>query len=1592
MLRALRVVLILALLIPPYRPVFAQAPDASPDSTAQPPQDKEAKMKQLVDLLKSFSNNDYKAAVEQSGVDAAARPELASRDAALKTGYTTLAAMEYHNAAKAAPDGSKYQKAYKHVIEDDAAAVAVNPETMQETGRFWDIMKIAGKVALKYGLTAAIMAVGNEIKSPEEQERANAISRFEGELASAGIAPDQAAEAHYQLGSTYEQAAAAIDVDISAQAGQQPEVQVQVEAPVELNEKQRRLAQIANFLQSISDKDYKGALAQAIPFIPTKGQRPPLLVSRSAALQSTYDSMAALQYEQANQQAPSDKYAEAYQRAASQDAAAASIDGQNLEQTGLAMDIFKFLGNAAINYELGGGQVYVGRQVRTPEQRKLDKKIGDYEAQLAGGGLPPETEASIRYKLGLAYEERAKAAAAPEAKDELVAKKKARIKKLASLLQTVSDDDYQTAMKRAGVEKTGGPDMTSKPAALKSAYTTLAGLEYHQASSDAPNQTSYSTDYKRVAGDDAQNLAINPDTLQETGWFTNLLGVAALGGIGYLVYDQAQKHRHNNQPAPPPPVACPAGTTLTNGRCQPPLSCPTGYALTTDGGCMARDFECPEKTAKVGNVCMAACPVGTTQLADGRCRLELTCPAGTTKADDRCVGAPICPSGSKLVGGECVIVDVACPAGSSKGANGGCAANFHCPAQTALVGDNCVASCPSGTVKRADGSCQIDMTCPAGTTMSGNTCLGTPVCPFGWQLSGTSCVGSPICPPGSNLSSGQCVIAGTTCPAGSHMVGSQCVVSDVSCPAGSHLQAAVWSQCPPCSPAPAPGGVPVVVQCHPCDPALVKPAGCVADNWTCPAGTQKNGSSCVAACPAATTRAADGSCQPSMTCPAGTALATVWPFGRPVACDPMLVNGKPVGCPGPSLKCMGTPICPPNSKLTGGRCVFTNVECPSGSRLDADGDCLIANVECPAGTMRVGSSCAAPCPSGTTTLPNGSCQLATVCAAGSTLVNGRCLGDLLCQAPAQLTGGQCLLPPPRCPMHTTMIANRCRPACPPGAKLVDDRCQPVGGPPVSTAFTPSVVVSPGDGSSTAAEGHQTMARDSKGNLYFAYLKGYKGHRRVFVGRSTNNGASWQDTTTIPVETTGDVGPGLDQGSPSLAVDSHDVLHLAWGGANSQLDRVGGIETKMMYAEAPAPGSAWSPAVKIPGAPYEGWEGSAQILVDSKDGLHLVWAGQDNGANPGWRVRYSYRPSGSKTWSPYYNVGAQDGAAAFGAGAALDSNDVLHVIAQHQMNAADSIVYASRSAAGAWSAWQKLSAAPAAWPAMAVDARNNVHAVWTANDGHVSYARRDAAAGSWSVNPGFQPATGGGSDRPALAVDAAGNVFVAWATWATTAGQPSAIHVSQFSGKWTAWSPVSVTASNQRFPTLRWSQRNENGGVLGVGWTEIDANGGATVRYAQNPYVSMAGGAPLRYKPLGIGAPVAVGRSVGGSDSIEVLEEGLADDDLTPDKGAALHHQLGAAYEKLAMSAAPAKPWAEEARPSKKPSEQPAAKPKAKEKAKPKVEEPPAEDEAEEAQPPRRHVPTAEEQRQADEKDLDDMGKKMSDEVQKRTAPAPSNGL
>ena len=300
--------------------------------------------------------------------------------------------------------------------------------------------------------------------------------------------------------------------------------------------KQERLLELVGFLKSMSDEDYKELLARQ----PDQAAIPPQIVSRRTVLSSAYQDLAAL--EKGRTATPATVEA----GSSYSEAGPSAAGGQQEAALGLvAVIALKFLGNAVLNYWLGGGQDLVGGGGR---------KAGALEQPRQGAG----TELASAALGGGGYEQLASAARAPEVAEERSAREKERLQSLADILSSISDEDYRVVLKELPAKSVGHPGLATRRSALGSAYSTLAAMEYREAGALA------SADYARVSQGAADQLAIHPESLQETGWFTNLLGVAAMGGIGYAIYDNQRRHRRRRAqsvvttPAPAPTPVEPA--------------------------------------------------------------------------------------------------------------------------------------------------------------------------------------------------------------------------------------------------------------------------------------------------------------------------------------------------------------------------------------------------------------------------------------------------------------------------------------------------------------------------------------------------------------------------------------------------------------------------------------------------------------------------------------------------------------------------------------------------------------------------------------------------------------------------------------------------------------------------------------------------------------------------------------------------------------------------------------------------------------------------------------------------------------------------
>ena len=202
---------------------------SSPVSSA--PADKKAQLKELVKLLLNIPEDRYNAELDGMYGKTPRPPHLNTRSGALKTAYVSLAALEYRAAAQEAPaeTSARYSKAYQRVLGENPKKVAVDPETLQETGWGLDLSKWLGNAALNYWIYGGQTLVGRQTGGGDAGG-GPAVAGAEAELAKPELSPEERANIHYRIGSTYEKLAEEV-LSSPAPAGFSPRNIYQKAAP-----------------------------------------------------------------------------------------------------------------------------------------------------------------------------------------------------------------------------------------------------------------------------------------------------------------------------------------------------------------------------------------------------------------------------------------------------------------------------------------------------------------------------------------------------------------------------------------------------------------------------------------------------------------------------------------------------------------------------------------------------------------------------------------------------------------------------------------------------------------------------------------------------------------------------------------------------------------------------------------------------------------------------------------------------------------------------------------------------------------------------------------------------------------------------------------------------------------------------------------------------------------------------------------------------------------------------------------------------------------------------------------------------------------
>jgi len=293
-----------------------------------------------------------------------------------------------------------------------------------------------------------------------------------------------------------------------------------------------------------------------------------------------------------------------------------------------------------------------------------------------------------------------------------------------------------------------------------------------------------------------------------------------------------------------------------------------------------------------------------------------------------------------------------------------------------------------------------------------------------------------------------------------------------------------------------------------------------------------------------------------------------------------------------------------------------------------------------------------------------------------------------------------------------------------------------------------------------------VVRDTDGNLYVAYRKKYKAQLRtayhIFVAKSQDDGRTWEVLNQgHPVESAGD----QNQRVPSIAIDSHDTLHVVWYGKDDRAEA--GQENQIKYVSSTDRGrtwSAWRNLAYVPGyADQTMWQEHPMLYIDQDDILYIAWEGRDAWYSDRAQIKFIRSLDGGERWSLWKNV-APSPTTHSRPTIVGTASATLYLFAYSRVDDRQQIVY-NRSTNGGitWGAWATVAPAAAEQRHVSAvaDSQGQVHVVWRqespASFGltksvpktEIQYATFDGHA--WSSPVRIQPGRNAAQTFPSIGV-------------------------------------------------------------------------------------------------------------------------------------------------------------------------------------------------------------------------------------------------
>ncbi len=356
----------------------------------------------------------------------------------------------------------------------------------------------------------------------------------------------------------------------------------------------------------------------------------------------------------------------------------------------------------------------------------------------------------------------------------------------------------------------------------------------------------------------------------------------------------------------------------------------------------------------------------------------------------------------------------------------------------------------------------------------------------------------------------------------------------------------------------------------------------------------------------------------------------------------------------------------------------------------------------------------------------------------------------------------------------------------------------------------------------------SIAVDGSGNVHVVWYDDTDGEwgsdREIMYAKYTPSG--WSNATAISDLYRWNDG---DSHEPSIAVDGRGIVHVVW---QDYTDGEWGTDTEIMYANYTITG--WSNATVISDI-YgwnNGSSGSPRIAVDGNDNLHVVWSDSTDG-EWGSDSEIMYTNCTAGIWSNATAISGLYGwnnGNSLSPSVAADNSGNVHVTWQDytdgEWGSDIEIMYTNYNISG-WSNATVISDlygwnnGESYTPSVAVDGGGNVHVTWHddtngewGSDMEVMYTNYTAAG--WlnatvisDDNTGWND---GWSGATSIAVENGGNIHVAWdddtvGVW----GTDQEIMYTIMSEKPTSNHPADILTDIISSERINWVLYDETGG-------------------------------------------------------------------------------------------------------------------------------------------------------------------------------------